>query len=217
MTGLKYYHLLEQFNRYTENNRDLSALLFDLDGTLVNTMDLHFFAYQKIFKELGGDLKINDFYALVGPPASITIPQFAKACGVHISDIFDVQLIHDKKKTALNGILQQNVITVLPAGRLLKEFSEQYEIAVVTSGNALGSREILKSSGLLPYVRTLISSDDVSLGKPDPEPYLLALSALNTPATRSIAFEDHDDGIKSAIYAGLAVIDVRTGELRLDC
>ena len=191
----------------------LSALLFDLDGTLVDTMDLHFRAYQTVLSDLGGTLIRSDFSEIVGPPAEITVPRFVKAAGLDPASLPTMAEIHLRKKLAFAALIAEQPPPMLPAAHLLLRMCRTLAIAVVTSGNKSGADAILGAAGLIGALNALVTGDDVKHGKPYPDPYRLALSSLGCSANEALAFEDHDDGIQSATRAGLAVIDVRTSKL----
>lgn len=195
----------------------IRALLFDLDGTLVDTMDLHYRAYRQIFAEAGGDFRKADFDDLVGPPAGITIPLFLRAAGLDVDRMPTVAELHARKKQAFARLVEDHPLKLLSAAELLCRVSGDVAIAVVTSGNSHGAQTILTAAGLTPMVTVLVTGDDVERGKPAPDPYALALSRLGCMPNQGLAFEDHDDGILSASRAGLMVIDVRTGEMVLPC
>lgn len=197
-------------------NGEIQAIFFDLDGTLIDTMDLHYRAYREVFRELGGEFNRSDFDFHSGPPATITIPLFANVCGLEIGCDAEMKKIHARKKVLFENLLSENILYLLPAAEILIRFSGKIPISVVTSGNAHGANAILRASGILQHVDVIISADDVTHGKPDPEPYLRALAQLNVDARRSIAFEDHNNGIQSATRARLDVVDVRTGNLISD-
>ena len=196
-----------------QQNPALAALLFDLDGTLVDTMSLHYEAYARVFSHYGGAFSRQDFDHLIGPPAGVTIPLFAKAAGVQGAQLPDVPSLHAAKKAAFEEILHATVLDLLPAARLLMHHRDDFQIAVVTSGNAAGAQAILKATGLWDHVEVVVSGDDVAQGKPHPEPYLRALDALGREAGHSLAFEDHDNGIEAATRAGMPVIDVRVPDI----
>lgn len=81
----------------------IDAMLFDLDGTLVDTMDRHYQAYRDVFASYGGVFARRDFDRLAGPPAAFTIPRFAAAAGLQLDLMPPVDEIHQKKRTFLLG------------------------------------------------------------------------------------------------------------------
>lgn len=192
---------------------EIQAIFFDLDGTLIDTMDLHYLAYRQVFREIGGDLGRADFDFHSGPPAKTTIPLFAKASGVELIGDDKINEIHTRKKELLESFLTGNTLSFLPAVEILMEWHSKVPVCVVTSGNARGACAILRASGIFHHLAAIITADDVKYGKPDPEPYLRAITQLNVDPRHGIAFEDHNNGIKSAKSARLDVVDVRTATL----
>lgn len=189
---------------------DVRGLLFDLDGTLADTMAVHCKAYRNVLARRGGDLSEQDFYALVGPPAAVTIPQFMQAAGLPEPDPATLKAVHAEKKAEFEHLIAHDPLDALPAAHLLKQEAGDRSIAVVTSANRQGAETVLRSLGLLDLVEVVVAAEDVSRGKPDPEPYAKALDLLGLDKQQALAFEDHDMGIEAARGAGLRVIDVRT-------
>lgn len=186
------------------------GLLFDLDGTLADTMAVHCKAYRNVLSRRGGQLDEEDFYALVGPPAAVTIPLFIRASGLPDPDADTVKAVHAEKKAEFEFLIAHDPLEALPAARLLKTEAGLRGIAVVTSANRQGAESVLRSLGLFDLIDVIVTAEDVSRGKPDPEPYAKALDLLGLDKQQALAFEDHDMGIDSARSAGLCVIDVRT-------
>lgn len=189
---------------------EVRGLLFDLDGTLADTMAVHCKAYRNVLARRGGILTEQDFYALVGPPAAVTIPQFIRAAGLPDPDAAAVKTVHAEKKAEFEHLIAHDPLEALPAAQLLQREAGHRSIAVVTSANRQGAETVLRSLGLFDLVEVLVAAEDVSHGKPDPEPYAKALDLLGLDKQQALAFEDHDMGIDSARAAGLSVIDVRT-------
>jgi sugar-phosphatase len=86
--------------------------------------------------------------------------------------------------------------------------------AVVTSGNRILARARLSAAGIAPP-EVLITADDVSNGKPDPEGYLAAADRIGTAAGRTVVFEDADSGVRAARAAGVGTV-VGVGVRALD-
>ncbi|MEO9467878.1 HAD family phosphatase [Parasphingorhabdus sp.] len=183
------------------------AILFDLDGTLVDTMPLHYLAYAKVLREMGLDLKQSVFMDLIGPPARQTIPLFVEAAG-GICDAEMVAEVHAKKKMAFQEYLQTEKLTLLPAVGYFDLIAETQRTALVTSGNREGAQAILATLGWADRFDTIVTGDDVSQGKPHPEPYLLAAARLDVRPEKCVALEDTPNGISSAEAAGMTAIDV---------
>jgi mannitol-1-/sugar-/sorbitol-6-phosphatase len=96
----------------------------------------------------------------------------------------------------------------LEATALVLDAPDHIRIAVVTSGNRQGATAIVAAIGLKERGSFIISGDDVTHGKPDPEPYARAAEQFGIAPARCLVLEDHPDGIASAKAAGMTVIDV---------
>lgn len=184
------------------------ALLFDLDGTLADTMGLQFQAYVAALGEWGGTLERASFDAVVGGPASETIPHFiahAKLSGPAPSP----KEVHAAKKRALDRLLVDAPLIPLAAAGLVEHQRSTHKMAVVTSGNRHGATGLLhRLFGEPSPFQVVVTGDDVQRGKPDPQPYLLAAERLNVSPAACLVLEDHPAGIAAAVAAGMKVIDV---------
>ena len=183
------------------------AILFDLDGTLVDTMPLHYAAYAGALQTRGLTLDWVEFMNLIGPPAKEVIPLFVKCAGGYC-DTLEVAKIHNEKKEIFSRILQGHVLKILPAARFLPAIKHWQSSALVTSGNRRGAEAILEKLNWDSRFDTVVTGDDVTCGKPDPEPFLLAAKRLDVLPARCIVFEDTTDGVASARAAGMAVVNV---------
>jgi HAD superfamily hydrolase (TIGR01509 family) len=184
------------------------ALLFDLDGTLVDTMPLHGLAYAAVFEGLGHRFTLDDYLAHVGPPARVAIPAFAQAVGMGAIDDAMIAHIHGDKKLRFKEVLAREKAPSLATSALLARHAGRKPMALVSSGNRDGVEAILGTMGWREYFGAVVSGDDVRKGKPDAEPYLTAARLLGLDAARCLVFEDTEAGIKSGLAAGMSVIDV---------
>ena len=183
------------------------ALMFDLDGTLVDTMPLHYRAYSDVLRSHDLHLALDDYLALVGPPALEVIGRFVTAAG-GCEDDLDAVNIHAEKKDAFDRLLSEGTLNPLPASRLLDIAVGRIRCALVSSGNRRGVHAILASLGWTERFEAVITGDDVERGKPNPEPYLRAANLLRVQPARCAAFEDTSAGLQSARSAGMLAIDV---------
>jgi len=184
------------------------ALLFDLDGTLVDTMPLHGLAYAAVFEGLGHSFTLDDYLANVGPPARVAIPAFALAAGMGTIDEAMIATIHGDKKLRFKEVLAREKAPALATAALLARHAGRKAMALVSSGNRDGVEAILRTMGWRDHFGAIVSGDDVTRGKPHPEPYLAAAALLGVAPERCLVFEDTEAGILSGTAAGMAVIDV---------
>lgn len=187
-----------------------TAIMCDLDGTLVDTMHLHFQAYVKVFQAYGFHLTEEQFFAAVGGPATATIPKLIELMGADGTQLASPKEIHRRKKIEFRTQLRAQGARHLPALDMLKSLGGRKRLGLVTSGNRDGVREILKAIQFTGRFETVICGDDVSCGKPDPEPYRIAAAMMNVDPTECLVLEDTADGIRSGEDAGMRVIDVRS-------
>lgn len=181
------------------------AIVFDFDGTLVDTMPLHYEAYRAVFDELSLELTLHDFYNNIGGKANETIPKFLRGRSVPVS----IEVVHQRKKAKLYELLQTRVVSVLPLGKLLPLFFQVLPLAIASSGSRAGIEQILQQLNWDCYFQVVVTSEDALHGKPAPDLFLRAAARLNIPAHECLAFEDTDDGVAAARRAGMDVIDVR--------
>ena len=173
-------------------------LLFDLDGTLVNTDDI----YIEVWNEILNKYKINcnkiffnhfikgknDSYFLKYILSNINEEEIIK-----ISKLKDELFI---KKLKNKNILLDGVIEFL-------DDNKDNKIAIVTSCNKTAAEYILKITNINKYVDLLITSQDCEKHKPNPEPYLNAIKKLNADINKTIIFEDSYSGYLSAKHSNV--------------
>lgn len=177
------------------------TFLFDLDGTLVQSLEVMQNSYKSFVKELGGIPSDEEFQSLNGPPLQQVTETLAS---VHLSDD-DYDL--DKLLSHYLSIIRQNyeqVETTRGAVEFMKYIvNRNANIGIVTSNSRQITNNWLARVGLSNVVSSICTLEDVSVGKPSPEPYLLALNSLNAYPEDCFAFEDSEAGFASAVCAGI--------------
>jgi len=181
------------------------AVLFDFDGTLVDTMPLHFEAYRRTFGEMGLELTHADFFRNIGGTALETIPKFLRGR----STTWTVVEIHERKKRALAEILEDCPLSPLPISRLLPLLHGRVPMAVATSGARPGVSRMIARLGWERFFGAVVSAEDVRRGKPAPDLFAEAARRLGVDPRRCLVFEDTDDGAAAGRAAGATVVDVR--------
>jgi beta-phosphoglucomutase len=182
----------------------LVAILFDLDGTLVNTDPLHYKAWQEILREY--DLKIDEaFYQsrISGRTNSVIIQDILP----HLSLKEGQQLAEDKEARFRQLAPQLKALAGLSD---VLAWTDECGLkrAVVTNAPRQNAHFMLSVLGLTEVFPTVVLAEEAAAGKPDPAPYRLALSLLSVTPESALAFEDSPSGIRSSVGAGIRTIGI---------
>ena len=189
----------------------LHALIFDVDGTLAETEELHREAFNQTFREF--DLPWHwdqDRYRALLKITGGKERMLAHAASLGIDD-FDPLPLHKRKTALYNEKLAQGAIALRPGVEALirraKEKSLRLAIATTTSRENVETL-IRVTLGGDPHhwFEAISTGEDVAIKKPDPEVYQLALTRLALQADQALAFEDTKNGVLAARGAGLDVI-----------
>jgi HAD superfamily hydrolase (TIGR01509 family) len=183
------------------------AILFDLDGTLVDTMPVHYRAYAEVLRRRGLELGEPDFMAAIGAPAREAIPRFLAAVGIVTAAVDEVAAIHAEKKLVFERLLGEIALAPLAAARLLQAARGRNKLALVSSGNRAGIAALLSAMRWSDVFDVVVSGDDVTHGKPDPEPYLMAAARLGVAPGNCLVVEDTEAGLASGRAAGMTVLN----------
>lgn len=186
--------------------QNFSAVIFDMDGLILDTERLAFEAFQTTSSQFGlADLS-ELFNQCIG-----TNDTLGKAI---LKD--GLKGIADDKEFGLAWMREYKRITTeqpVPLKRGVEElltYIESIEIpmAVATSTQTKRAKKNLGDTGLLDYFDIVIGGDQVERGKPDPDIYLKAASALSSAPSKCLALEDSANGVKAAVAAGMTVVQI---------
>ncbi|WP_225030107.1 HAD family hydrolase [Xinfangfangia pollutisoli] len=179
------------------------ALLFDLDGTLIDTESLALRTGLAAFAEAGHPVGPDLLHRLVGrdEPSSVAILRAA------LPATADLPRIRDIWNRGFSDAIAQGLPLKPGVTELLAATTGQRR-AIVTSTRRAGAHQKLQIAGLAPQFELVISLDDVTAAKPAPDPYLLAAERLGLSPARCLVFEDSDTGAESARRAGCTVVQI---------
>ena len=181
-----------------------AALLFDLDGTLVDTDLLHHAAFASILAERGRDLGLAEYRSrIMGQPNDAILADFFPG---------ESGEVLDRKEAMFRASLASQVTPVAGIHALL-DWAEATDTgtAVVTNAPRANAEAMLAAAGLAVRLTLLVIGDECSRPKPDPAPYRTAMAALGATPSRSVAFEDSRSGLRAARSAGAHVFGMTTG------
>lgn len=178
---------------------DLKALLFDLDGTLSDTDPIHFEAMKSTFAREGIDLTEGDFRKHISGHSNADI--FARYFP-HMP-VTQQRAFADAKEAEFRRLA--TTLAPTPGLDRLLEWAEarRLKVGLVTNAPSLNVDHMLGALGLTSRFDTIVYGELLPRAKPDPLPYLEALSRLNCNASDAMAFEDSVPGVVAAKRAGL--------------
>jgi beta-phosphoglucomutase-like phosphatase (HAD superfamily) len=184
-----------------------SALLFDCDGTLLLTSDLHFTAISQAIERQGAHMPRDWYMALTGLGRADLFAAYMRDFGVHL----DLPRAIDDSISAtiaLAPLAHEN-----PAvAAIAREVSGRLPIAVVTNCEATIATALLREVGLLHLFNALFGCESAPRPKPAPDLYLAAAARLGISPAACLVFEDSDQGVLAAKNANMHCIDVRAPE-----
>jgi len=179
------------------------AYLFDLDGTLADSMPLHLRSWQQAVREYGGEFPLELFWAWGGIPLTRTVEMLNERFGYTLDP---VAVVHRKEQLYLTMLDE-----LKPVASVVAHVVAQYgklPMAVVSGSPRLTVERTLATLGLSHYFPTIVAMEDYTHGKPDPEPFLLAAEKLGVAPADCLVFEDAEAGIRSARAAGMDLVQV---------
>ena len=182
----------------------IQALIFDCDGTLTDSMPLHYAAWRRTMLEHGIEFDEDRFYALGGMPSSKIVAMLASERGLEL----DAQVVARRKEDAFLEELHQ-LVAIPP----ILEIARQHRGAVKMAVASGGYRDIilaqLERVGCADWLDTIVTAEDTQRHKPEPDVFLEAARRLNVRPEHCRVYEDADLGIEAARRAGMQCVDVR--------
>ena len=179
------------------------AYLFDCDGTLADSMPLHYIAWKKALAEWNCDYPEKLFYSWGGKPVRKIIADLNEMHGLHMP----VDELAARKEALYLAQLPQ--LKAIPP--VLEQVLAQYgriPLAVVSGSRRDSVVGSLTALSLLDKFDTLVCAEDYTHGKPAPDAFLLAAERLSVEPSACLVFEDTDLGIDAATAAGMASVRV---------
>ncbi|MFH1235419.1 MAG: HAD family phosphatase [Parcubacteria group bacterium] len=194
----------------------LKAIIFDMNGVIIDDESLHEEAYRRTFKPLGIGLTAEEFKRDGIGRSDLAFAQ------THVANKNRTDINLDKlvvKKIDLYFDLLKNVFPIVPGVvETVKALGKRYRLALTTGSPKVEVNLILQRLNITDDFEVVVTADDFTRSKPDPESYLLTLKKLGLKPDECVAIEDSLPGIKSVKAAGMKCIAISTththGELR---
>jgi beta-phosphoglucomutase-like phosphatase (HAD superfamily) len=182
------------------------AYLFDCDGTIVDSMPLHYIAWKKALAEWNCTFDEQLFYAWGGTPTAEIISLLNKRQGLSMP----IEVVATRKE----DLYLERVSQLKAIPEVVEHIEAQFgriPFAIVSGNTRESVSASLHSVKLLNKFDVLVCAGDYMRGKPDPESYLLAAAKLGVAPESCLVFEDSDMGIHAADAAGMASVKIPPG------
>jgi beta-phosphoglucomutase len=182
------------------------AAIWDVDGTLVDTAELHFHAWETVCREHGRDFTRADFAATFGQRNPDII---RKLFGDRFNEQ-EIAALGERKEEIYRAAAGAGVDLLPGVRKLVEELHEAGFVQAIGSSAPHANLElILRLTGIARHFSAVIGSEDTQRGKPDPQVFLLAARRLGVPPDRCVVFEDAPSGVQAARAGGMKCIAVR--------
>jgi beta-phosphoglucomutase-like phosphatase (HAD superfamily) len=192
------------------DGRPFGGYIFDCDGTLADTMPLHYRAWRRLLAEHGMAFSEPFFYSLGGKPTELIVELLCRDHGLFIEDVpaaiqrkeaYFVELIHE-------------VTPIEPVVAVARRWRGAVPLAVASGGLRRYVELTLEAIGIRPWFDAVVCVEDYARAKPAPDAFLEAARRLNVPPADCLVFEDSPLGIEAAAAAGMQSVFVPRVERR---
>lgn len=181
------------------------AILWDMDGTLVDTAQLHFDAWVKLAAEMGRPFSKDDFTATFGRRN----PEIIRYLFQHDFTAAEVDEIGERKERYYRAEAEHGVELLPGVLDLLNGFQSRGVKQAIGSSAPRGNLDlILRITQSAPYFSSIVAMEDTQRGKPDPQVFLVAAERVGVPPHRCVVLEDAIAGVQAAKAGGMKCVGV---------
>ena len=182
----------------------IKGLIFDCDGTVVDTMPVHYAAWCKALEKVRLHLAEDRFYSLAGATAHSITAMLAKEQGIACDP---AAVAHDKEEIYEASL--RDLVPIHSVVAIARRERGRRKLAIASGGRIRNVRESLVQIGIADLFDTMVGAEAVAHGKPAPDLFLKAAELIGVPPAACVVYEDGELGIEAARQAGMDCIDVR--------
>lgn len=183
--------------------KHVKGLIFDLDGTIANTMQHHFESWRKAVFPYGIDFNAELFMSLTGKPRTATILKLNELFGINMNpaEVGAVKAAHFK--TLVDATKEISVVA-----DVVRNYHNILPMSIGTGSTKNGAKKTLEVIKMQQYFDIVVTSNDIKNPKPHPETFLKCASLMGVNPKECMVFEDGILGMQAAEIAGMHVVDV---------
>lgn len=182
----------------------IKGLIFDCDGTLADTMPLHWRVWQALARKYGFKFSQERFYAIGGIPSRDIVKMLAREQGLRLDHL---AIAREKEAAYLALVAQVEPINTVVG--IAREHYGKVPMAVASGGTHRVIEQVLEHLGIRQLFKAVVTSEDVVNQKPAPDIFLEAARQLGVPPQLCRAYEDTNVGLEAIHAAGMEAVDVR--------
>ena len=179
------------------------GMIFDLDGTLIDSMPIHGKAWMETLPRFGLRMDPNRLLILGGTPSTQIVRLLAEEQGVEVDP---VTVARQKAEAYLRRLAW--VRPIEPMLRIVRRWAKRIPLAVATGGQFAVAERVLEATGLARYFQAVVTSDQVPHPKPAPDLYLEAARRIGVAPSDCLGFEDTPTGLQGLQNAGIPAVYV---------
>lgn len=184
----------------------IKALIFDLDGTLVDSNPAHLEAWTRACRKFGIEYPRDKFYYFAGLPSTKIAEEIIRM--YHKEDMVSPIVLADRKEYEFDH-LQNTIKPVFSVLSIIRYYSGKLPLALGTGRRRSSTLATLDHLDLRQYFDIIVTADDVCRHKPKPDTFLECARLLHVKPEECMVFEDAERGFHAAKNAGMQITDVR--------
>lgn len=186
----------------TSKISQIKGVIFDLDGLLIDSEELHYLAWVKVLKPLGLNFSKKENFNYAGKQIDITAGELLEKYNLNVAK---EKLVKQRRKIIIKYLKDKDVKLMPYAQGAVKFFAKKNGTKLGLASGSVKEMIILKlkKAGLYNFFSIIVAGDDIKRGKPYPDIYLFATEKLKLKPNACLAFEDTQYGVESAKSAGL--------------
>ena len=188
------------------------GLIFDMDGTVIDTMPSHAKAWEMVGQHFGYPFNGNLLYEMGGAPVKTIALEMMKRHAMPLDQLNNV--IELKREYGKELIMKHAAL--LPAANVVSSFYSKKPLALGTGSHRAMTEILLDKFDFEKYFSAIVTAEDIQNHKPAPDTFLRCAELIKVKPQRCLVFEDGDLGIQAGLRAGMDVFDVRVNKLLRD-